>query len=174
MHTADWWARMETKIGTGNTLVPLVFASDGTQLASHAGDHDLWPIYMSIGNLPSSLRSRPSTNAWMLIGLFPIPPKKNDYLGNADGVPCKAPTAEIENYAKFKMDIFHQVLDSILYEDMHSMFNNGIRLDCADGNIRKGIPVIAAWIADYLEYNKLYQIKKDGCCVCEVTRSQLG
>src|SRR5690606_11766362 len=151
-----------------------IFASDGTQLSTHAGDHDLWPIYMSLGNLPSSLRSRPSTNSWMLIGLFPIPLKKDDYLGTDNGIPCKASSNEREKYARYKADVFHQVIDTILSKDMKVMFENGLQLDCADGKIRQGRPVIGAWIADYLEYNKLYQIKKDGCCVCEVSKDQLG
>src|SRR5690606_17880754 len=63
MYTGDWWYEEQEKIPIGSTLVPILFAIDGTQLSTHSGDHELRPLYMSVGNLPSSLRSRPLANS---------------------------------------------------------------------------------------------------------------
>ena len=63
LYTGDWWREQQREIPKGSTLVPILFASDGTQLSTHSGDHELWPLYMSVGNLPSSLRAKPSSNA---------------------------------------------------------------------------------------------------------------
>lgn len=155
--------------------MPILFASDATQLSTHAGDHDCWPIYMSIGNLPSSYRARPSTNSWILVALLPMPPKKDDTLEKDDkGKPrCNLTAAEKEKYARFKDDCIHQVLQDIL-RDLREPMSTGILLECADGHYRVGIPKIAGWIADYQEYNKLYQTTKDGCAMCDISYHQLG
>src|SRR5690606_29015085 len=42
------------------------------------------------------------------------------------------------------------------------------------GFIRDGRPLLAGWIADYLEYGKLLQIRQDGCTVYEIAKAQLG
>src|SRR5690606_36378207 len=149
---------------------PILFASDGTQLSTHAGDHELWPLYMSVGNLPSSLRSRPSANSWILIAVLPIPPKKDDYLEKdiTASIPRKATGEEQKEYQQFKDDILNHVLDLIV-ADLNQLREEGLPLQCGDGIIRDGRPLLGGWIADYLEYNKLLQIRKDGCAVCEIS-----
>lgn len=155
--------------------MPVLFASDATQLSTHSGDHDCWPIYMSIGNLPSSIRAKPSTNAWILIAILPMPPKKDDSLEkDAWGKPrCSLTTEEKEKYKAYKDDVLHQVLEHIL-APMKSAMEEGMLIDCADGQVRIAVPKLAGWVADYQEYSKIYQINKDGCAVCEVGYHQLG
>jgi len=60
----------------GSTLVPVIFASDTTHLTNFSGDGKLWPIYMSIGNIPSSIRQKPNQRAWVLVVLLPVGPKR--------------------------------------------------------------------------------------------------
>ena len=75
MNTADWWwneqvrvasridyprqtsliVRVQTALQDGDTLVPLIFMSDATQLSNYSGDKKEWPMYMTIGNLSSEL-----------------------------------------------------------------------------------------------------------------------
>ncbi|RPA72137.1 hypothetical protein BJ508DRAFT_198468, partial [Ascobolus immersus RN42] len=170
LHTADWWWEKQETIAIGGTLIPILFASDATQLSTHAGDHDCWPIYMSIGNLPSSFRSKPSTNSWILVAVLPIAPKKDDQLElDAYGKPRSAFTkAEKEKYSAYKDDVLHQVLEIVL-EPLRKEMEKGMVLNCGDGSVRIGFPKVAGWIADYQEYSKLYQISKDGCALCEVS-----
>ena len=158
MYTGDWWHEEQQKIPTGSTLVPILFASDGTQLSTHAGDHELWPLYMSVGNLPSSLRGKPSANSWILIAVLPIPSKKDDHIEKdittSIQVPRKATGEEQKKYQQFKDDVLHQVLDLVV-ADLNQLREDGLALECGDGIIRDGRPLLASWIADYLEYNKL-------------------
>ncbi|RPA71031.1 hypothetical protein BJ508DRAFT_202336, partial [Ascobolus immersus RN42] len=177
LHNADWWWKKQDTLRVGQTLVPIIFASDATQLSTHSGDHDVWPIYMSVGNLPSSVRAKPSMNGWILVAILPMPPKKDDSLEkDAWGKPrCALTAEEKEKYKAYKEDVIHQVLEHILKplkEAMERGSNGeppkGMMLECADGKVRIGVPQVAGWIADYQEYSKLYQINKDGCAVCEV------
>jgi len=57
----------------GDTLVPLIFMSDGTHLSNFAGDKKEWPVYMTIGNLSSKIRQMPSTHTVVLVALLLIP-----------------------------------------------------------------------------------------------------
>ena len=60
----------------GATLVPVLFASDATHLTNFSGDGKLWPLYMSIGNIKSSIRNRPTSYAWVPVAILPIGPKR--------------------------------------------------------------------------------------------------
>ncbi|KAF8436407.1 hypothetical protein BGX38DRAFT_94477 [Terfezia claveryi] len=42
------------------------------------GSRNCGPLYMSIGNIKSTVRNKPTMNAWILIALLPIPPKHPD------------------------------------------------------------------------------------------------
>ena len=56
----------------GDTLVPLIFMSDGTHLSNFAGDKKEWPVYMTIGNLSSKIRQMPSTHSVVMVALLPL------------------------------------------------------------------------------------------------------
>jgi hypothetical protein len=56
----------------GDTLVPLIFISDGTHLSNFAADNKEWPVYMTIGNLSSKIRKISSTHSVVMVALLPI------------------------------------------------------------------------------------------------------
>ena len=58
------------------TVVPLLLASNKTQLTNFSGDKAAWPVYMLIGNISKDLRRQGSKRAWVLVAILPIPPKK--------------------------------------------------------------------------------------------------
>ena len=60
----------------GGTLVPILLASDETHLTNFSADKGLWPVYMSIGNIGSSMRNTHAMHARRLIALLPIAPKR--------------------------------------------------------------------------------------------------
>jgi len=47
-----------------------------THLTNFSGDKKLWPVYMSIGNITSSVRNIPSMQAWIPIAFLPVGPKR--------------------------------------------------------------------------------------------------
>jgi hypothetical protein len=62
----------------GDTLVTLIFLSDGTHLSNFAGDNKDCPVYMTIGNLSSKIRHMPSTHSVMMVTCLPIPIKNRN------------------------------------------------------------------------------------------------
>ncbi|KAF8429990.1 hypothetical protein BGX38DRAFT_1104985 [Terfezia claveryi] len=78
MNTGDWWWRTQKTLPIGSSLVPVLLTSDQTCLTNFSGDKKLWPLFMSIGNIRSEIRNQPSRQAWILMGLFPVGPKRNN------------------------------------------------------------------------------------------------
>ncbi|KAF8253572.1 hypothetical protein K440DRAFT_526215, partial [Wilcoxina mikolae CBS 423.85] len=59
----------------GNIVVPLILMSEGIHLSNSAGDKIEWSVYMTIGNLSSKIRQKPSTHSVVMVTLLPIPIK---------------------------------------------------------------------------------------------------
>jgi len=49
--------------------------SDQTKLTNLSADKKAWPVYITIGNLPSARRNGPGSMAVLLLALLPVPPK---------------------------------------------------------------------------------------------------
>ena len=72
-----------------------------------------------------------------------------------------------------KADVHYRTLQAIL-QLLKDIGKDGIDIECADFQTRRCFPILAAWLADYMEYIVLYHIKADSCPVCEVKKDQLG
>ena len=88
----------------GSTLVPILLTSDQTCLTNFAGDKTLWPLYMSIGNISSQIRNKPASQAWILISLLPIGPKRTQGI--------KGFTIQQQEYDV--LTVQHKILEHIL------------------------------------------------------------
>ena len=155
INSGKWWWRTQQRISAGGTLVPILLASDKTHLTNYSGDKSGWLLYMSIGNIRKDTRRKISNNAWILLGLLPIPPKA-----------CGRSFAD---------NLFHTAVDKILAPlKKVNPKGEGIELHCADGHIRRGFPVLAAWIADYPEYSTIMGCTNMWCPCCEIPLKEMG
>jgi len=117
---------------------------------------------MTIGNIHSKIRNSPSNNAWILVALLPVPPT------------CTSDSAaELRDYQTTKAENLHHILRELLGDGDNPRYR-GIEMRCADGMVRNCFLRPCAWVADYLEYTKLYNLENKGCPVCEVSHTQLG
>ena len=143
-------------------VVSVILTSDETYLTNFSRDKKAWPLYLTIRNLPSTVRNKPSRLATVLLALLPVPPKIGDV------TPLVA-----KQYAGMKADVHHRVLQAIL-QPLKDVGKDGINIECADFQTHRCFPILAAWLADHMEYVALYHIKADSCPVCEVKKDQLG
>jgi hypothetical protein len=151
MHTADWWWNTQSSLPRPNgTVVPLILGSDATHLTEFSGGKKAWPVYLTIGNIKSSTRNKPSSAAIVLLALLPVSASTLD-----------------------DRDVVHRILTRIL-GTLNQYSSCGVILKCSDNLSRICFPRVVAWIADHLEYCTLYQIKKNGCPLCEVKLEDLG
>ena len=141
--------------------VPIILTSDETHLTNFSGDKKMWPIYMTIGNIPARVRGVPSRHALVLLALLPIPPKMGTVSAAVD-----------EERRQQKAIVHHEALHTIL-KPLVQAGTEGIRSRCPDMRTRKCFPVVLAWIADHREYLKIFLLSIRSCPVCEVPSHEL-
>ena len=71
---------VKSTLTVGDTVVPLIFVSDGTHRLTFTGDKIEWRVYMTIGNLSSKLPQKPSTHCVVMLAPLPIPIKNLNIL----------------------------------------------------------------------------------------------
>jgi len=70
MYTWDWCWNEQDKLPAGASLVPFIFLSDSIHLTAYVGDKKIWPVYMTIGNLSSVIRMKPTTHSVDIIAVL--------------------------------------------------------------------------------------------------------
>ena len=123
---------------------------------------------MTLGNIHSSIRNKPSAHAWIPLALLPIPPKKVD----------KIPGFSKAQQEQESSQTLHNVLWDILcpLADVHKAgtIEEGIRMECGDQNIRYCFPILCSWIADHPENLSIHGIMGKRCAICPCPIDQLG
>lgn len=76
MHTAEWWWKMQESLPEGSFLIPVFLGSDETFQTNYSGDKNIWPLHVSVGNIPTKYRNTLLHAAWRLLALLPIRPKR--------------------------------------------------------------------------------------------------
>ncbi|KIY44276.1 hypothetical protein FISHEDRAFT_29189, partial [Fistulina hepatica ATCC 64428] len=71
MWTGLWWEETQDRLPYGSTVAPILIATDKTQLTTMTGGRVAYPMYLTIGNLPKSIRCRPSMHACILVAYLP-------------------------------------------------------------------------------------------------------
>ena len=56
----------------GASLAPVIIATDKTQLTQFSGGKLAYPVYLTLGNIPRSIRRKPSQHACILIAYLSV------------------------------------------------------------------------------------------------------
>jgi hypothetical protein len=142
----------------GATVLPIIISTDKTQLTLFR-DNMAYPIYMTIGNIPKTIRSKPSRLAQVLIGYIPT-----------------SKLLDISNKAgrrRAVANLFHgcmrDVLRSIVVPGL-----SGVPMMSGDGVWRRCHPILANFIGDYPEQALVTCTYYGQCPKCVVTPDNLG
>ncbi|CAE6475454.1 unnamed protein product [Rhizoctonia solani] len=158
MWTANWWMRIQNKLPRGATIVPIILSSDATQLTNFSGGKSAWPVYISIGNIPKSIRAKVSTYSTLLLAYLPVP--------KFDCFPAK-------DRGDQKARLFHESMKEIL-EPLIQAGKDGVEMNCGDGYVRHCYPILAAYIADNPEQTMIAGCRRNLCHRCTVHRDKRG
>jgi hypothetical protein len=144
-------------------LVPILFGSDGTHLTNFSGDGKLWPLYMSIGNIKSSIRNKPTSHACIPVALLPNSPK------------CvkKVPGWSEEKQEQEASQVLHDLLKFVL-SPLSNSARDGMPIKCADEVIRNCHFRVAGWLADNMENASIHAVYANRYPICEAPQDKLG
>ncbi|THU94688.1 hypothetical protein K435DRAFT_798739 [Dendrothele bispora CBS 962.96] len=159
MWTCNWWWDVQEKLANDHgTIAPVIIASDQTQLSTFSGDKKAWPVYLSIGNIEKSIRRKPSSHAFLLLGYIPT---------------SKLGCFSEKIRSQMGHQLFHDCMKKIL-EPLERAGHEGVRMTCADGYKRLVFPLLAAYIADYPEQCLVCCCRENSCPKCTVDPKRRG
>ncbi|KAE9403278.1 hypothetical protein BT96DRAFT_815328, partial [Gymnopus androsaceus JB14] len=103
--TGNWaWVQCDEIAEDENThgamFVPVILRSDKTTVSVATGQNEYYPLYISLGNVHSSVRHA-HRNAVALLGFLSMPKTSQDHSGSAE-------------FRKFCRQLFHTSLESAL------------------------------------------------------------
>lgn len=149
--------RYQAKLPIGATLIPIIIGSDKTHLTELAGNKHAWPLYLTIGNIKSRTRNRPSNYAWVPIAYIPTPHFSD---------PKKTRTT-------LQARLYHQCL-RIVFNPLRCLGSGSIPMADPHGNIRDCYLRIGIHQADLPEQNLISLTSQNLCPNFITTREELG
>ncbi|QRV84442.1 hypothetical protein RhiJN_12458 [Ceratobasidium sp. AG-Ba] len=158
MWTADWWMKIQRQLPLGATVIPIILSSDSTQLTNFSGGKSAWPVYITIGNIPKSIRAKITSYSTLLLAYLPV---------------SKLQCFPEKERGDQKARLFHESMAEIL-KPLHSAGTNGVEMDCGDGYVRHCFPILAAYIADNPEQTLIAGCQRNLCHRCTVSQDQRG
>ncbi|KAG8914615.1 hypothetical protein FRC02_004895 [Tulasnella sp. 418] len=67
MYAGDWWWRKQNEVKTpGATIILVIVGTDKSQLTVFSGGKEVYPAYLTIGNIPKNIRRKLSHHAQLL------------------------------------------------------------------------------------------------------------
>jgi len=117
---------------------------------------------MSIGNIASTARNKPTMNAWILSALLPIPPKRLDKVVN-----YPQDVQELD-----ALQVTHEIISRILSPLSDEPSQRGIEMVCCDETIRKCVPKLCSWLADHMENVMIHSIYSNRYPICIASPDQ--
>ena len=131
-------------------VLGVAISSDKTSFTKQTGDKKGYPVYVTVLNIKSEIRRRPSENATRLLGYLPIPV--------LEGLSDKAK-------AGHRLSIFHKCMEKII-APMVKPSEEGIMLRRHDGSIINAYPILMSFIADNPEQCRVACVKQNTCPTC--------
>jgi len=138
--TGDWWWDTQDQVSARVTIVPVICASDKTQVTNISSDHHTRPLYLTTGNIRKDICRTPTKRAWILVVLIPCPPKGAKHINKA----------------------WHSAVGKVLSPVRNlDRTGPGLQWSCPDGSQRQCYPLLAPWVGDYREQVMIAQVTYD-------------
>ncbi|KAM6489569.1 hypothetical protein JOM56_014988 [Amanita muscaria] len=161
MHTGEWWWELQNILEArkpGATIAPLIISSDKTQITLF-GNKTAYPVYLTIGNLPKSIRRKPSQRGQILLAYLPT---------------SKLSSIAVQSSRRrMVVNLFHACLRRLV-KPLDQIGIDGVLMKDGDGIMRRIHPILAVYVGDYPEQVLVTCTKTGECPKCDVARSDIG
>ncbi|KAG1865424.1 hypothetical protein F4604DRAFT_1586067 [Suillus subluteus] len=161
MHTGKWWWDTQKKLdqhSPGGTIIPIIILSNKTQVTLFR-NKSVYPVYLTIGNIPKEIRRKPSRGAHILLAYLPC--TRLQHITN------KA------SRRRTLANLYHACLGRLL-APLKSIGVDGLRMASGDGALRRCHPLFASFVGDYPEQLLVTGIKFGECPKCDVDADNMG
>ena len=118
-----------------------------------------YPIYLTIGNLPKEIRSKPSQQGQILLAY--LPSSKLKFITN------KA------SHRRILTNIYHACLRRLV-SPLIKVGVEGLAMSDGMGTMRRVHPILAVFVGDYPEQVLVTGIKSTECPKCDISSKELG
>ena len=142
----------------GATIIPIIISSDKTQVTLFR-NKSAYPVYLTIGNLPKSIRRKPSKQGQILLAYLPT-----------------SRLLHIANKAarrRTQTNLFHACMNFIL-TPLKIAGIEGIEIIDGAGMVCRGHLILAAYIGDYPEQILVTGGFTGDCPECDCPNKELG
>ena len=143
----------------GASLAPVIIATDKTQLTQFSGGKLAYPVYLTLGNIPRSIRRKPSQHACILIAYLSVSKEVGKDLTK------KQKSARIQQ-------LFHDSMRLVL-QPLIQAGKDGMEVTGGDGRVQQVHSVLACYVADYPEQCLVTCAKYGTCPKCKTAEEQL-
>ncbi|KAG8684188.1 hypothetical protein FRC11_012493, partial [Ceratobasidium sp. 423] len=113
---------------------------------------EAYPVYITIGNIPKSVRRKVNRHATVLLGYLPVD--------------TFSEVTDVDERARLRHQLTHDAL-TVLMEPLRRAAKEGVVMTCADGRQRRIYPIPAAFEGDWPEQCGMACADEGGCPVCE-------
>ncbi|KAG1759185.1 hypothetical protein EDD22DRAFT_981132 [Suillus occidentalis] len=161
MHTGKWWWDTQKKLdkdNPGGTIIPIIISSDKTQVTLFH-NKSIYPVYLTIGNIPKEIRCMPSRGAHILLAYLPCT--------HLQHITNKA------SHRQTLANLYHACLHCVL-APLKSIGVDGLCMASGDGALRHCHPLFASFVGDYPEQLLVTGIKFGECPKCDVDTDDTG
>ena len=126
---------MVEKQAPGATIIPIILSSDKTQVTSFGGK-SVYPVYVTIGNVPKGIWRKPSMHAQILLAYLPV--SSLDHIDSATSRRRAVP------------NLFHLCMRHV-FRPIEQAGKTGAMMKSGDGLIRHCHPILAIFAGDHPE-----------------------
>lgn len=148
--------------------MPVILGSDKTTVSVATGQHDYYPLYLSLGNLRNTAR-RSHKNGVKLIAFLAMPKSNSSVVlsmpkvvAHTDFMVATKEHAATSAFRKFRRQLFHRSLSQVL--DRLKPYMSAWKVKrFADGYYRRVVLSLGPYIADYEEQVLLACIVRNWC-----------
>lgn len=119
----------------GATIIPVHISSDKTLVTSFMGK-SVYPVYVTVGNVPKEIRRKPSTHTQVLFAYLPVA-RLNHLVSES-------------SKRRASQNLFHACMRRILFP-LEKAGAEGVRMKSGDGLVRRCHPILAVYAGDHPE-----------------------